>query len=90
MASQSTLPDGYSVPLHRSLTEPILMAGAPRLATIINGTLAASLGLGLQLWLVGLVYWIVAHGLCVFAARRDAQFLEVLIRHVRHKAYLAC
>ena len=35
--------DGYEVPLHRSLTEPILMAGAPRAAAIAIGTLAMTL-----------------------------------------------
>ena len=50
MADTRPLPHGYSVPVHRSLTAPILLAGAPRLATIVNGTLAAALGIGLQLW----------------------------------------
>ena len=40
--------EGYEVPLHRSLTEPILMAGAPRAAAIAIGTLAAALALGLR------------------------------------------
>lgn len=83
-------PQGFSVPIHRALTEPVLLAGAPRLATILNGTIAAALGLGLHMWPVGLAYWIIAHGACVLAARRDKQFAEVLIRHVRHKAYLEC
>ncbi len=80
---------GFTVPVHRSLTEPILMGGAPRSAAILNGTFAAALGLGLQLWAAGIVYWLIAHGICVFAAKRDPKFLEVLIRHVRHKGYLA-
>ncbi len=80
---------GFTIPVHRSLTEPILMGGAPRSAAILNGTFAAALGLGLQLWVIGTLYWLIAHGICVFAAKRDPQFLEVLIRHVRHKGYLA-
>ncbi len=40
---------GFSIPVHRSLTEPILMGGAPRGAAILNGTIAAALGLGLQI-----------------------------------------
>ena len=84
------MPPGYSVPVHRSLTAPILLAGAPRLATIVNGTLAAALGIGLQLWVVGLAFWIVAQGICAFAARHDPQFTDVLIRHIRQKAYYAC
>ena len=83
-------PEGYCVPLHRALTEPVLLAGAPRMAAILNGTLAAALGLGLQMWIAGLLYWTLAHGLCVWAARRDPKFMDVLIRHVRHRSYLSC
>jgi len=34
--------EGYAIPLRRSLTEPILLGGAPRTAAILNGTLAAA------------------------------------------------
>ena len=85
----TSLPDGFSVPLHRSLTEPIMMAGAPRAVTIVNGTLAAALGLGLQLWLAGIVYWGIAHGAAVYAAKKDPKFLDVLVRHIRHQVYLS-
>jgi len=81
--------DGFSIPVHRSLTQPIMMAGAPRSATILNGTLAAALGLGLQLWPVGIAVWAIAQTACVFAAKRDPLFLEVLRRHLRQKGYLA-
>ena len=46
---------GFAVPVHRALTEPILLGGAPRAVAILNGTLAAALGLGLRLWLAGLL-----------------------------------
>ncbi len=49
---------GFVAPVHRALTEPILMGGAPRAVAILNGTLAAALGLGLRLWIVGLVLWV--------------------------------
>jgi len=82
--------EGFEVPLHRSLTEPILMGGAPRTVTIVNGTLAAALSLGLQLWLAGVAVWLIGHAAAVLAARKDPAFMEVLIRHVRHKGYLGC
>ena len=82
--------EGFEVPLHRSLTEPILLGGAPRSIAIVNGTIAAALGLGLQMWIAGVVLWIVGHSLAVFAAKRDPDFATVLIRHLRQKAYLAC
>ena len=82
--------EGFEVPLHRSLTEPILLAGAPRAIAIVNGTVAAALGLGLRLWIAGLLLWVVGHSIAVFAAKRDPDFAEVLRRHLRHKVYLAC
>ncbi len=48
---------GFYAPVHRALTEPILLGGAPRAVVIINGTLAAAIGLGLRLWLAGAALW---------------------------------
>lgn len=86
----TAMPEGFEVPVHRSLTEPILLGGAPRTVAIVNGTLAAALGLGMQLWIAGIVVWLVGHGAAVYAAKRDPRFLEVLMRHVRHRGYLGC
>ncbi len=82
--------EGYEVPLHRSLTEPILLGGAPRMVAIINGTLAAALGVGLQLWIAGLAVWVIGHTAAVYAAKKDPQFMEVLSRHVKQRGYLSC
>ena len=79
---------GFEVPLHRSLTEPILLGGAPRTVAIANGTLAAAVGLGLQLWLPGMVLWIVGQALAVWGARLDAQFMAVFARRVKHRQLL--
>jgi type IV secretion system protein VirB3 len=82
--------EGFEAPLHRALTEPILLGGAPRGIAILNGTLSAALGLGLQVWLAGLVLWLVGHSLAVFAAKRDPEFATVLARHLRQRGWLAC
>lgn len=82
--------DGYTVPIHRSLTEPIMMAGAPRGVAILNGTIAAAVGLGLQMWVAGIVLWIVGQAAAVYAAKKDPKFLEVGVRHLKHKGYLEC
>lgn len=37
---------GFFAPVHRALTDPILMGGAPRSVAIANGTLAAAIALG--------------------------------------------
>ena len=82
--------EGFEVPLHRALTEPILLGGAPRSVAIVNGTLAAAIGLGLQMWIAGVALWLVGHSLAVFAAKRDPDFLAVLLRHLRQKGQLSC
>lgn len=79
---------GFYAPLHRSLTEPILLGGAPRAVAILNGTLAAAVGLGLRLWLVGAAIWLVCHLAAVWATKRDAAFVEVARRHLRYPAHL--
>jgi len=79
---------GYFAPVHRALTEQILLGGAPRSVAIVNGTLAGAVGLGLRLWLAGLAIWAVGHAAAMWAARRDPQFLEVGRRHIRYPAYL--
>ncbi|MGY0576183.1 VirB3 family type IV secretion system protein [Bradyrhizobium sp. RDM12] len=80
---------GFIAPVHRALTEPILMGGAPRAVAIANGTLAAALGLGLRLWVAGLLFWFVGHMAAVWAAKRDPDFVEVVRRHVRVPSHLS-
>jgi type IV secretory pathway TrbD component len=66
---------GYYAAVHRALTEPILLGGAPRAVAIVNGTLAAAIGLGLRLW--------------IWAAKRDPAFVEVVRRHLRYPPHMA-
>ena len=80
---------GFVAPVHRALTEPILMGGAQRAVAVLNGTLAAALGLGLRLWLAGLLLWFVGHMAAVWAAKRDPEFVEVARRHVRIPGHLS-
>jgi type IV secretory pathway TrbD component len=79
---------GFEAPVHRALTEPILLAGAPRAVAILNGTLSAAIGLGLRLWIAGLVLWVIGHMAAVWAAKRDPFFVEVVRRHLRYPAHL--
>lgn len=78
---------GYEAPVHRALTEHILLGGAPRSVAILNGTLAAALGLGLRLWIPGLAFWLIGHAAAVWAAKRDVQFVDVTRRHLRYPTH---
>ena len=79
---------GFEAPVHRALTEPILLAGAPRAVAILNATLSAAIGLGLRLWIAGLILWAFGHMAAVWAAKRDPFFVEVVRRHVRYPLHL--
>ena len=79
---------GFSVPVHRALTEPILLGGAPRAVAILNGTLATALGLGLRLWLAGILLGLMGQVAAAWAAKRDPQFVDVVRRHLRISGYL--
>lgn len=80
---------GFTVPVHRALTETILLGGAPRSIAILNGTLAGAVGPGLQLWLAGITIWAIGHLIAVWAAKRDPLFVEVGQRHLKIPGHLA-
>ncbi len=80
--------DGFAIPLHRPLTEPILLGGVPRLFAIILGTISAAIGLGLQLWLVGLMIWVGVYSTAFLLSRKDPYFLVIIFQHMRHKNFL--
>lgn len=90
MKAPEAQPEGFEAPVHQSLVEPILLGGAPRGIAILNGTLAAALGLGLQAWLAGLLVWAIGHSIAVIAARKDPDFAPILFRHLGQPGYFEC
>jgi type IV secretory pathway TrbD component len=77
---------GFEIPVHRSLTGPVLLGGVPREMAIINGTLAAVLGFGLQTW-YAVPFCLAVHLVTVEVTKWDPQFVDCLRRHLRHKSY---
>lgn len=77
---------GYEVPIHRSLTEQIMIAGVPRRVAILNGTFVAAMGLGLHSFLA-IPLGFVLHLLAYAASKKDPQFFDVFSRHSRQKNY---
>lgn len=69
-------PEGYRLPLRRSLTRPILLGGAPRAFAILNATLGAAIGFGLQEPLIAIPVWAIAQAVGCYAAAKDPWFLD--------------
>jgi type IV secretion system protein VirB3 len=79
---------GYEVPVHAALTQPILLAGVPRAYAIIVGTVGAAISIGLQLPWLGIPLAMLVHGLGFYLTRRDARFFDALKRHLKHPTWL--
>lgn len=77
---------GYHISIHKALTTPILLAGAPRRFTLLNATCCAALFLGLHsfyaLPLCGILQILMAH-----LTQKDSHFLAVVLRHLKQKKY---
>lgn len=82
-------PEDYRLALRTSLTRPILMAGVPRNFAILNATIGAAVGLGLQQPLIGLPLWLALQGAAAWAAARDPWFLDTWPRHLAKPLYFA-
>lgn len=85
----SEVVEGFVLPLRTSLTRPILMGGVPRAFAILNATLGAAIGLGLQQPFIGLPLWAVLQGAAAWAAARDPWFIETWPRHLAKPVYFA-
>ena len=76
------LENGFEVPVHRSLTQPMMVAGLPRNLGILLWTTTAAFALGLhQLWVVPIS--VAVHAGLASAAKRDPYFFDVFLRAVR-------
>ena len=75
---------GFEIPIHRSLTEQILLGGVPRTIAILNGTFVAAMGLGMHSFFVVPV-GLVLHLLALAATKKDAQFFDCFNRHIKQK-----
>jgi type IV secretion system protein VirB3 len=70
--------DGFEVPVHRSIVEPMLMAGLPRTVALVLWTAIAAFAFGLrQVWVLPL--GIVLHFACAAVTRADPYFFDIVV-----------
>ena len=79
-------PEGYTAPLHRALTAPLLLGGIPRDLCIVNTTVTAAFALGLHAWPM-LALGFLMHLLALWATHHDPQCTDVLKRHLRYRSH---
>jgi len=70
------------------LIEDILKKQGEPNAYIVGREASGAIGLGLRLWIAGLVIWAIGHAISVWAARRDPQFVDVARRHLRFPTWM--
>jgi type IV secretion system protein VirB3 len=83
----SAHPEGFEVPLHRSLVEPMLLAGLPRTVALVLWTAVGALVLGLhQVWVlpIGLVLHVAAAAI----TKADPHLFEILAVAVKSQKRL--
>lgn len=80
--------DGFEIGFHSSLSEPVTIAGVPRMIAVLNGALTAVLALGLQVPLLGIPLGLAIHAGCYWLNKRDPYFFDALKRHIRQRPYL--
>jgi type IV secretion system protein VirB3 len=77
-----TRPEGFEVPLHRSLVEPMLLAGLPRTVALVLWTGVGAIAFGLhQLWVLPL--GIVLHLAAAAVTKADPYFFDIVILAVK-------
>lgn len=78
----------FSIPLHQSLIQTILLVGMPREVAIITMTIAAAITLGLQVWQVGVPVGFMMVSIFALLTKLDPLWWDVIRRHIAQPKYL--
>lgn len=70
----------YEITFYRALAEPVLVAGVPRGAAYLNGTMLVGFAVYLKSWLI-IPVCLVIHLVLVEVSKRDPQLVDVLRRY---------
>lgn len=79
-------PDGFYMPVHKSITEPMLWGGVPRDFLIVNMTIGMAIGIMLKLYPFLLVTF-AAHVVAKMLTKKDALFFKALVKHIKEPRY---
>jgi type IV secretion system protein VirB3 len=75
-------PEGFEVPLHRSIVEPMLLAGLPRTVALVLWTTVGAFAFGLhQIWVLPI--GIALHLAAATATKADPHFFDIVLVAVK-------
>lgn len=84
--SSVALDRARTVPVHRALARPLLLAGADRELALANGVIVAALlfGIGLSWYTAGVsaALLVIGHWGLVLLAKHDPELRRIYVRHV--------
>ena len=86
MRNVEELPEGYEIPIHRSLVQPLYWMGVPRNLFISEILLGVLGGIFFKTWTVIFVLGAL-HYLFRYLGQQDPQFHLVFLRAREHKNY---
>lgn len=78
---------GFYTPMRQSLTTSIMYGGCPRTYAILLWTIVMAIASGLEQYLI-IPVGVILHIVGIFAARKDPEFFDILLRHIKEKPYL--
>lgn len=79
-------PEGYKIPIRKSLTGRIMLGGVPQRLAIANWTFCVALTLPLHTWYAIPISMFI-HAAAYQFAKRDPDFLDVVRRSIRYKTF---
>jgi type IV secretion system protein VirB3 len=80
-------PEGFDVPLHRSLIEPMLLAGIPRTVALVLWTSIGAVAFGLhQIWVVPI--GLALHAAAAATTKSDPHFFDIVIKAIHTQTRL--
>ena len=75
-------PEGFEVPLHRSIVEPMILAGLPRAVALVLWTTVGAFAFGLhQIWVLPI--GIALHLAAAAATKADPHFFDIVLVAVK-------
>lgn len=85
--AKNDLPEGFAIPIHRSLVQPLFWMGVPRNLFLTNVFAGVFIGIFLKAYITAVILTISIHLLFKFLGSKDPQFHLVFLRSKSLKSY---